>query len=159
MTEISVRRIVVGIDGSAESLAALGWALRSAAADRQTVEVIHCWKAQTLSDAFLSSAHELHRASECMLDNEVAAALAVLDDRPDVVRSSIRGNPAIELVARAAGAELLVLGRHRMFRLRDKVFGQVADRCIRNAGCPVVIVDRDGTVVERPLTSTRSTLG
>ncbi|RIJ78325.1 universal stress protein [Nakamurella silvestris] len=148
MSTVHTSRIVVGIDGSTSSLAALRWALRRAAAENAAVDIVHCWKPQTLSDAFLSSAHELHRASMCMVQNEIAAAVAELGVTPEVHPVSERGNPTQVLLERAAGASCLVLGAHEQFRLKSVVFGQVVRSCLRNAMCPVVVIDRTGAVVE-----------
>jgi len=137
-------KIVVGIDGSAESLGALRWALRAGAEEDRLVEVVHCWKPQTLSDAFLAGARELHAASQCMVQNEVKAALKEFEVPPRVQESSVRGNPSTVLPEHAVGAWALVLGAHGSFALKDVVFGQVAHACSRRAECRVVVVDRVG---------------
>src|SRR3954454_16268513 len=76
MTENSTPPIVVGIDGSSQSLAALRWALREGAQSGAPVHVVHCWQPQNLTEYALVAPHSFARASACMLDNEIAAALA-----------------------------------------------------------------------------------
>ena len=49
--------VVVGIDGSAESLAALRWALKEANALDARVEVVHSYLPETLTDLGFSSPH------------------------------------------------------------------------------------------------------
>ena len=141
MTQSHSASIVVGIDGSKESLAALRWALREGATRKAVVEVIHCWQPHTLTDLAFGSPHELSRGSLCMLDNEVAAALAGMTEKPEVVQTSIHGRPATALLHRSAHADLLVLGAHGKTAIRDVVFGQVASSCFKHAPCPVVVVD------------------
>ncbi len=139
--------IVVGIDGSTESLMALRWALKEAVAVGADVDVVHCYLPQTLTDLGFSTPHELHTSSAIMVENEVTAALAEMADQPEVRRSSVLGGPAKALVEHARGAALLVLGVHGQTALRDLILGRVAQSCLRHAPCPVVIVDLDQHIV------------
>ena len=141
------QRIVVGIDGSPESLAALRWALREAAATQSSVEVVHCWQAHTIPDVVFGSAEELHRGSICMLRNEVLAAQAEMPTKVRVQETSRHGRPGAALLHQASDARLLVLGAHGHTDLHDVAFGRVAAICLRHATCPVVIVDRTETVL------------
>lgn len=149
MTSADSRQtVVVGIDGSAESLAALRWALKEATRREAPAEVVHCYLPQTLTDLGFSSPHELHTSSVMMVDNEVAAALRELPEPPEVRRTSVIGSPAKVLVERAKDASLLVLGVHGRTALRDLVLGRVGSACLRHASCPVVIVDLDQKIVQ-----------
>ncbi len=139
--------IVVGIDGSVASSAALRWAMQEGVSRGATVEVVHSWHPQIMADIVLSPPHELHVASLAMLTNEVSAASANMPDLPPVVQTSLRGTPPKILLDRAAHAELLVLGAHGKSSVRDLVFGKIAATCIKEAGCPVAIVDSDDKVV------------
>ncbi|MDQ6657953.1 MAG: universal stress protein [Actinomycetota bacterium] len=139
-------RIVVGIDGSADSQLALKWALLQGTEIGAVVEVVHCWQPETLLDIALGSRHEFSRASVCMLDGEVASATREAGMHPTVVQTSLHGRPAATLVARAAHASMLVLGAHGYTALADVIFGRIAKACLREASCPVVIVDREGAV-------------
>lgn len=141
MTEIHRQVVVVGLDASTEGLSALRWALREAVDRDAAVEVVHCWQPQTLTDLALGSPHELSRASICMVDSEVRAALAEMTSAPEVMQTSIHGRTATTLLHRAAHADLLVLGAHGRTSVHDRVFGKVAETCVKHASCPVVIVD------------------
>lgn len=145
MTSISAPTIVVGIDGSSESQAALRWALRHAGSET-TVEVVNCWQAQTLRDLAFGSSHELQNASNCMLDNEIAAAARDIAIMPTVRQSSVNGRPATVLTSLAQHAELLVLGAHGHTNMRDILFGQIEASCRRRAAA-VVVVDADGHAI------------
>ena len=138
--------VVVGIDGSAESLAALRCALKEANALDARVEVVHSYLPETLTDLGFSSPHELHAASAIMLENEVKAALLEMPQQPQVERLSLRGGPATVLLERSKNASLLVLGVHGRTALRDIILGRVAQACLRHATCPVIIVGLDQTV-------------
>jgi nucleotide-binding universal stress UspA family protein len=55
----------------------------------------------------------------------------------------VEGMPAAVLCRAATGADLLVLGSHGHGRLLHTVLGSVAEECIRNAPCPVVVIPVD----------------
>ena len=139
--------IVVGIDGSENSLAALRWALREGVTLGVPVEVVHCWTAQTFTDIAFASAHELETASVCMLQNEVQTALAEMPTPPVALQFSLHGNPASILVKRSTAARMLVLGVRQTTVMRDLAHGAVISVCCKHATCPVVTVDRDADVV------------
>jgi nucleotide-binding universal stress UspA family protein len=100
--------IVVGIDGSTASLAALRWALKEGVARDAAVEVVHCYLPQTLTDLGFSTPHELHTASAIMVDNEVSAALREMSEVPQVHQCSDSGGPAKVLLEKAANQVMLV---------------------------------------------------
>ena len=139
--------IVVGINGSGESAAALRWALREGAARRIPVEVVHCWQRHSLKDLESGSPHDVSHGSVRMLETETTAELSGMDARPDVVRTSIHGRPATVLLHRTEDAVLLVVGAHGHLATRPMPRGQLADMCIKWAFCPVVVVDGDGDAV------------
>jgi len=147
MTENSTPPIVVGIDGSSQSLAALRWALREGAQSGAPVHVVHCWQPQNLTEYALVAPHSFARASACMLDNEIAAALAEMQVKPEVQPISIHGRPATALLNVADGAAMLVLGDHVRTDLQDIVFGHVIRSCEKHAACPVVVVNAQGSLV------------
>ncbi len=140
------RRVVVGIDGSAESLTALRWALKEAVRLEARVEVVHSYLPQTLTDFGFSKPHELHAASVIMVENEVRAALREMPETPEVEQSSLPGGPAKVLLERAEDASMLVLGVHGHTEVRDLILGRVASACLRHARCTVVIVGSDQKV-------------
>ncbi len=143
MTSTPRRTVVVGLDATVEGLSALRWAMREAASRKASLEVVHCWQPETLTDLALGTPHELSRASICMVDNEVRAAAAEIGSAPEVIQTSIHGRTATTLINRAAHAELLVLGAHGHTTLHDRMFGKVAQTCIKHAACPVVVIDAD----------------
>lgn len=148
MVSVTTRRIVVGVDGSPTSLAALRWALREAVSTHAPVEVVHCRESH-LVDVLFGPSEELHRGSICMLHNEVTAALAELTVRPEVRQTSTHGRPARELCRITADAQMLVLGAHEHTTAADLVLGEVAPSCLRHARCRVVVVDGRESVVQR----------
>ena len=109
--------IVVGLDGSDNSLAALRWALREAVTTGSSVEVVHGWEAQSVTDLAFGSSREMSCGSACMVQNEVACALSEMSgQRPAVIETSLHGRPSTILLDRAAHASMLVIGAHSRAR-------------------------------------------
>jgi len=140
------KNVVVGIDGSNASLAALRYAIREGAARNVPVEVVHAWHAHTARDIAFGSAHELERGSICMLQNEVAAARNEFAAVPNITETSVHGRPAPVLLEKSQHAQLLVLGVHPAAR-RDALVGDMVRSLQKKAACPVVVVDSDQKVV------------
>jgi nucleotide-binding universal stress UspA family protein len=72
----------------------------------------------------------------------------------EIVPALVRGSAYVEVIrqARAREAELIVIGRHGRRPVRDLVLGSTAERVIRMAGIPVLVVnDEPVGPYERPL--------
>ncbi|WP_353651332.1 universal stress protein [Nakamurella sp. A5-74] len=141
--------IVVGVDGSDESLLALRWALAEGARRSEVVEVVHCWYPRSMVDAVFGNGAEMRTGSECMLQNEVAKARNEFDGAPEVRTLSVHGRPVSTLVARSSDARLLVVGDRGYTGLKERLLGYVSDGCVRRARCSVVVVG-DGKVTVTP---------
>ncbi|MFF7635182.1 universal stress protein [Kitasatospora sp. NPDC008050] len=140
------RRIVVGVDGSPPSRRALRWALDQARLTGAVLEAVTCWIYPTMYGVVT-----LRPESRC--DREAGRTLAravaeVAGDRPPVVvrQSVLLGHAAEELLARAHGADLLVLGGSRgRHAFAGAPAGPVGRYCLNHARCPVVVVPAPGS--------------
>lgn len=130
-------RIVVGVDGTDESLRALAWALEEGWLRDAEVEVVHAYFPHLSEIAVLSGGQGLDVEAEELLRQAVEPALAT---RPGarVWTEAVPGRPAPVLVGAAAGARLLVVGSRGGPAGRRR--GSVSRRCLRHAPCPVVVV-------------------
>ncbi len=127
----SGRRIVVGVDGSPISLAALAWAVREAGLTGDSVEAVMAWQALEDVDDSKSAARVLSRAISQTVD----------PDAPVKVSATVaEGYPEQVLLEVAAGADLLVVGSRGHCGLADALLGSVSRACVHRARCPVVIV-------------------
>ncbi|MFJ4189263.1 universal stress protein [Kitasatospora sp. NPDC089509] len=145
----STNRVIVGVDGSPASLAALRRAAWVA-----TCRGLPLWLVTgvTLPDgagAYLDDSSETalprirDRRAEALLDEACAQALADFGDgRPEIVRRIVHGAVGAKLAAMATSAgDLIVLGAPARGRLRRIVSGpSTAWRCVRTARCPVFLV-------------------
>lgn len=141
--------IVVGVDGSPESLQALRWALAEAKLRKTTVRAVHAWqypRTMVISDPFLGGPEVdplLIEPSE--LEGAVEGRLAELvrgvASEPDAVEQRVvQGNPAESLVEASKDAELLVVGSRGRGGFSGLLLGSVSQACAHHAHCPVVIV-------------------
>jgi nucleotide-binding universal stress UspA family protein len=139
-----VRRIVVGVDGSAESVAALRWACREASL--RAAEVLAVLALESACHQVASYAVPAPRPSGgswgAARDVLRRAVNEALDLFPGVrVRTEIaEGLAARVLLDQAADADMLVLGRTSNGPDPYRAAGPVIRACLRAARCPVVII-------------------
>lgn len=147
MSVPAVRRIVVGVDGSAESAIALRWAYREAGLRGAEVHAVHAREAPCHSMASYA-VPALAQAGE--FDVEVMWQSVMPDLVPDVqVRTEVAdGLAARILLERCAGADMLVLGTAGDVPGAQRSAGPVIRACLRRAPCPVVII----SAAQEPLT-------
>ena len=144
-------RIVVGIDGSAASDAAVRWAVREARLRRGTVHLVSAYHsdsrqhAQYVPSSSWMTPRQERRAAEALL--AAAMELARRGLPPGRLTGEVANEPpARALLDRSAHAELLVLGTIRPAPQPGQppqAIGPVARPCLRLARCPVVVVSPD----------------
>lgn len=124
-------KVVVGVDGSPDSLAALDWAAVFAESFGLELNVVVAWHVPTL-----------YRSPAPEADLEAAAGgvarravTRVQEDHPGlaVTRDVVNDSPGKALVAASKTAALLVVGTRREL-------GSVSSFCSHYATCPVTIV-------------------
>jgi nucleotide-binding universal stress UspA family protein len=135
--------IVVGVDGSAESVAALRYALQEAQACDAQVRLVNAWhvpslayQAAVLPESFPG---DLREEGAATLEEALAECTDLLDG-VSVQRVVREGEPGHVLVAEAEGATQLVLGTHGRSTIGEFVLGSVSHYCCRHAHCPVTVI-------------------
>ena len=135
------RRIVVGVDGSPSSKAALRWAICQAELSGAVVEAVTAWwypsgfgLAGAPGDA-ADSADDAEKTLTVAL-GEVSGLDPAVVVRPRI----IQGHPAEVLVREAARADLLVVGGCGHGGLLATVLGSVSQHCAQQAPCPVLVM-------------------
>jgi nucleotide-binding universal stress UspA family protein len=124
--------IVVGVDGSEESKAALRWAHAEATLRHASLRAIH------------AEAHDAGGPERvAWLDGVVCE---VLGESPgvEVVQSIVEGDAAHVLVEAVGQADLLVVGSRGHGGFAGLLLGSVSQACAQHASCPVVIVCESG---------------
>lgn len=128
--------IVVGVEGSADSMLALRWAAQEARLRGAALRIVHAYQTQG-GPAVLE---QLDRHAREVLDAAVEEALAVAPGL-SVVAEPARGEAAsAALVARAADADLLVVGARGLGGFTGLLVGSVGNQCAHHAPCPVAII-------------------
>ncbi|WP_405848118.1 universal stress protein [Streptomyces sp. NBC_01518] len=139
-----LRPVVVGLDGSRESLAAADWAAREALRRGAPLRMVHAWDAASPEPSTLP---ELE-APRFWARRILREALDRVNERyPQVYLSAeqISRPPADALVAAGAEGELLVLGSRAFSGFGGFLAGSVALATVARATRPVVLVRADET--------------
>lgn len=133
------KRIVVGVDGSDSSIAALRYAVRIADAIDAPLEAVTTWYYSSLSGARL--------VMEWTPEQDATDTLATAIDRafgtnpPDrLVRTVAGGPPARTLIEMSRTCEMLVLGNRGHGGFAGLLLGSVSAACVRHAHAPVLVV-------------------
>lgn len=143
---LPLRRVVVGVEGSAESEAALALArmlAEAAGAELRAVAVADDRLPSTVAPAGM--AVELVQWDEVVEAHRAVAEqlLAELGERLPGLATELRvGDPADELAAAAANADLLVVGSRRWGSLARLVVGSTGEELVREAPCSLLLVPR-----------------
>ncbi len=135
--------IVVGVDGSDSSEAALRWAIAQARLTSGTITALMTWELPALYDWPMPTAEEVSQTSQNQLAKVIANATGG-DDSVPVAPRVAHGHPAKALLRLAADsdASLLVVGSRGLGTFRRVLLGSVAQYCVQHATCPVVVVRR-----------------
>ncbi len=137
--------VVVGVDGSGESVAALRWAARYATATGASVRAVLAWHYPTAASVPPvgvtppSVEREVEEHITAMLEDAIAKAAPGLPALQ--IDSEIRyGHPTQVLIDESRRADLLVVGRRGHGGFLGMLIGSVSQHCVAAAECPVVVV-------------------
>ncbi|MGR3867481.1 universal stress protein [Streptomyces graminifolii] len=139
-----LRPVVVGLDGSRESLAAADWAAREALRRGVPLRMVHAWDAASPDTSTLP---ELE-APRFWARRILREAMDRVNERyPQVYLSAeqISRPPAEALATADAEAELLVLGSRAFSGFGGFLAGSVASATVARVTRPVVLVRADET--------------
>jgi nucleotide-binding universal stress UspA family protein len=143
------RQLVVGVDGSDESLDALRWGSELAVARDWHVVAVLAW--DLLDQPRLEGApfdpHYDERDAAAVLRQQVQRALG--DAAEAVECRPLLGHAARVLLDTSADAELLVVGARGLGGFRGLLLGSVSQQCLHHAAVPVAVVRRATPVVAR----------
>jgi nucleotide-binding universal stress UspA family protein len=142
-------RIIVGVDGSEQSQAALGWALGQAELVGADLVLAHTWNpdsyatpamAGVVPDMIQAGAlnDEAEELAQAWLDDLVAATVARTTASVSGVLAS--GSPAGHILDLSAEATMVVVGNRGRGGLRSAVLGSTSQQIAHHAQCPVVVV-------------------
>jgi nucleotide-binding universal stress UspA family protein len=140
--------IVVGVDGSECSRAALRFALEEARIRQAKLRIIVAWHVPLVAYGAgwapppPGLAEDSNTAANDIL--EEALQIAKKENASVEIESVVReGQSAQILVEEAKTAELLVIGSRGRGGFRDLLLGSVSQQCAHHAHCPVTIIHSD----------------
>lgn len=136
-------RLVVGIDGSSSSAAALEWAVDRARRGGESLELVGTYTLPPMDFyGYTPDASPLEWFSEHTrgVVGAAAARVRALAPEVEVVERVELGPAAIVMTEIAQGADALVVGRRGLGPARSVLLGSVSNQVTVQAGCPVVVV-------------------
>jgi nucleotide-binding universal stress UspA family protein len=160
-------RVVVGLDGSAGSRVALGWAVRQARRRESSVHAVLVWQHREFYPGNIGSlglvpTYGRDQAADAVDEVRQIVMEVVKENQAgecrDVVVTSaaVKGLPATALLEASDGADMLVLGKRRHSGIRNALLGSLGQRLLAHALCPVVVVPNPDTdIAEEPTSSYR----
>jgi nucleotide-binding universal stress UspA family protein len=139
--------VVVGIDGSPVSEAALAFAFEAAAARKADLVAVHAWH-DTVFEAAVAPLLDWDaiEADEHRVLAERLAGWGAKYPDVEVRRVVVRDRPAHALIEQAGGAaaQLVVVGSHGRGSAAGLVLGSVSHAVLHHAPCPVAVVRAAG---------------
>ena len=150
----SAPRVVVGIDPTTSRSAAIGFAFHAASQRGIPLTVLSAWTPDTAADIeTIPGPPEIAEAAAGRAVQQTLAPWRAEFPTVPVITTLVRADPAPALIAESSGAALLVIGSSSRGHLRRLLCGSVSRTVLRNAGCPVAIVGRGKTAVDRTTAS------
>jgi nucleotide-binding universal stress UspA family protein len=136
--------VVVGIDGSELSEAALAAAFEQASLLGAKLKVVHTWTdlASDALNGYGLDADQLQRLADEAHEVVAERIAGFGSDYPDVEieRVVVPDGPANQLIEHAADAQLLVLGSRGRGGFRGLLLGSTSQAVLHKATCPVLVV-------------------
>jgi len=137
--------ILVGVDGSAASDAAIRWAVQEAVMRRQPIELLHVVAQTPISsaDGPTITQWQIDRARQ-ILDRSRQIAEKAAGSTPLDIHTQMRyASVVATLVDASTNAWMIVVGSRGLDAVEGRLLGSVSSRLIHHANCPVAIVHDD----------------
>ena len=136
--------IVVGVDGSPESFAALRWALREASLDSRHVNAVFGWTRSWSLGPEPQDDDEWDRTrvriSSKLREWADTACQGMDFDRNDLTLTSVHASGASALMTMGSAAQQIVVGRRSVGRMTRWLTGSLSSSLAEDARVPVTIV-------------------
>ena len=155
-TTVKRHGIVVGVDGSAASQAAVCWAARDAAMRNVPLTLVHMLNAfvPTFPQIPLPSGVAVWQEDDGRQALEHAVKIAedaVKTDRKIAITSELKCSPPVPtLVDLSEDAEMVVVGSNGRGAVGRVLLGSVSSGVVRSARCPVAVIRNEDASMPHP---------
>jgi nucleotide-binding universal stress UspA family protein len=138
-------QVVVGVDGSAASVAALKWAAAYKAATGATIHAVMAWHyPSAVGPAPVGVAPEsVSDEVRAEMTEHLTAAIQAAAPDIEIEQQISYGHPVQVLVDASSSADLLVVGSRGHGAFHGMLVGSVSIGCVTHAHCPVLVVRSD----------------
>lgn len=132
--------VVVGVDGSPASKAALRWAAWHARQLNGTIIAVTAWDVPMIYNWEVPESGEIATRTAQGLDGIVTEVLG--DSEVTVSKEVSSGHPARAVLdaAEEAGADLIVMGNRGRGGFTKVLLGSVSQHVLHHARCPVLVI-------------------
>ncbi|MDR3657425.1 MAG: universal stress protein [Mycobacterium sp.] len=147
---VKPRGIVVAVDGSPASNAAVSWAARDAALRNVPLTVVHAvvtptatWPPVAYPEALAVRLED--EGKKAIMDAmKMAEEVMPTDRKVSIGRELVFSTPAAALIEMSDEAEMIVMGTAGRGLFARGVLGSVSSTVVRQASCPVAVIHDDG---------------
>ncbi len=136
-------KIVVGVDGSAASQAALEFACKEAELHGGELVVVHAWEFPYLEIGAASAANAfdlIEPAAQTVLDDAAAMASKRCGDNVKISNQLVHGGASASLIEAGKDADLVVVGSRGRGGFASLLLGSTSQQVVHHAAVPVAIV-------------------
>lgn len=148
--------IVVGVDGSLSSMAAVRWAAREATMRNVSLTLVHARSRPAVGPPILAthpqplsadSFEQLEQRVRHLLSDaiKIAEDNAVGGKSPQITTEVLTSSPSAALVEQSKSAEMVVVGSCGQSTWRRALLGSVSTALVHHAQCPVAVIHDDLT--------------
>jgi nucleotide-binding universal stress UspA family protein len=130
--------IVVGVDGSDGSRDALRWAAEQAGLTGASIRAVASWRWPNYVSR-VPPGVDMQTETVSVL-HEMLEPLRAQHPALEITEHVIQGPAGPALLTQSEGASLLVVGARGRAAFPGMLLGSVAEYCVRNGPCPVVVV-------------------
>jgi nucleotide-binding universal stress UspA family protein len=142
--------IVVGVDGSPESVLALKWAQTLAGPLEATITAVTAWHFETSFGPYSPSEWNPDSDAQQILKDALAQAFGH-QLPPGLKGHTFRGSPAQVLIDEGKSAKMLIVGSRGHGGFAGMLLGSVSSACAEHASCPVLVVHGVGDPLKVPV--------
>ncbi|MGV0834657.1 universal stress protein [Mycolicibacterium thermoresistibile] len=141
--------IVVGVDGSETSAAAVRWAAGAAALRKVPLTLVHVmtatavgaplmWPAGPIPDSLIQWQED--EARRILASSAEIAETQIGGEQVQIVTGVVRSAPVPSLVDASKHAQLVVVGSRGQGAMRRVLLGSVSSGLVQHAHCPVAVI-------------------